>query len=375
MQTLFPFGFPWPTSMYLALFILTAAVYTVFAQYVLAGSIVVLAGYAVTLVRTGGSTAPARVVRSASGLGLIQRVTRDWLPAVLGLAIATSIAPLLLLQVLYQRQFYAASQILFVRSLLAVLALIAAFWLLHLLRSQGSARRRISLEGLIALAACACFVFVAWAWTGTHVLGLHDAQWPHHHHSPRWIYSDAEVWPRLGYWITASFPTLAVALAWQLHWGRRLHQPGDLDLASRRLKTLAFLGLLTSAAEAWLWQLWLEGSARNVVSSVLALPYGLLTFAGMGIQASGWLSIQTGAQLTTRRLALISAGAALMILGSTVVREARRLTAIDVTKLFELHRQASQAPGGALFLTCFGANAAIIAACVLIVRRALRVPR
>ena len=45
METLFPFGFPWPTAMYLTLFIVTAAIYMVFMNYVLAGAIVLLVGY------------------------------------------------------------------------------------------------------------------------------------------------------------------------------------------------------------------------------------------------------------------------------------------------------------------------------------------
>ncbi len=45
METLFPFGFPWPTAMYLTLFIVTAAIYMVFMHYVLAGGIVLLLGY------------------------------------------------------------------------------------------------------------------------------------------------------------------------------------------------------------------------------------------------------------------------------------------------------------------------------------------
>ena len=53
--------------------------------------------------------------------------------------------------------------------------------------------------------------------------------------------------PRSGRgWATGSrrhSPTLAVALAWQLHWGRRFHDPVDLDLASRRLRALALLGV------------------------------------------------------------------------------------------------------------------------------------
>ncbi len=62
---------------------------------------------------------------------------------------------------------------------------------------------------------------------------------------------------------------------WQLHWGRRFYDPVNLDLASRRLRSLAILGLATSAAEAWLWLLWLDTSARGAVLSILALPYGL----------------------------------------------------------------------------------------------------
>ncbi len=45
MNTLFPFGFPWPTAMYLTLFIVTATIYMVFMNYVLAGAIVLVLGY------------------------------------------------------------------------------------------------------------------------------------------------------------------------------------------------------------------------------------------------------------------------------------------------------------------------------------------
>ena len=110
---------------------------------------------------------------------------------------------------------------------------------------------------------------------------------------PGYLYRNAEISPRLGYWITASFATLAVALAWQLHWGRRLHDPVNLDLASRRLRALALLGLATSAAEAWLWMLWLVTPAREAVASKMALPYGLAALAGMGVQFAGWLTVDS----------------------------------------------------------------------------------
>ncbi len=228
-------------------------------------------------------------------MGLILKVVRDWLPAVLGLAITTGIAPLLFLQILYKRQFYTANLLLFNRFMLLLPALIVAYYMLYLIKSHALAGRGPMLRGLVAIVAFACFFYTAWAWTENHVLSLHEEAWKDQYASSSYLYRNAEIWPRLGYWITASFATLAVALAWQLHWGRRLHDPVDLDLASRRLRSLAILGLATSAAEAWLWQLWLDTPAREAVASKLAFPYGLVALAGMGVQFAGWLTGQTGA--------------------------------------------------------------------------------
>ncbi len=139
MNTLFPFGFPWPTAMYLTLFVVTAAIYMVFMNYVLAGSIVLLIGYLAPGARRrveAGTGGPAR-----SGLGLILKIVRDWLPAILGLAITTGIAPLLFLQILYKRQFYTANLLLFNRFMLLLPALIVAYYMLYLIKSHALAGR------------------------------------------------------------------------------------------------------------------------------------------------------------------------------------------------------------------------------------------
>jgi hypothetical protein len=370
MNTLFPFGFPWPTAMYLALFVITATIYMVFMNYVLAGSIVLVLGYVAPGVRRrveSESGGPGR-----SGLGLIVKVVRDWLPAILGLAITTGIAPLLFLQILYKRQFYTANLLLFNRFMLLLPALIAAYYMLYVIKSHALTGKWAAVRGPVTIAAFVCFSYTAWAWTENHVLSLHEEAWKYQYSSGDYLYRNAEIFPRLGYWITASFATLSVVLAWQLHWGRRLHDPVNLDLATRRLRSLALLGLAMSATEAWLWQLWLDTSARGVVLGHLAFPYGLMVLAGMAIQAAGWLPARTGANLTSRRLAVISAGAFMTILGAMVVREARRLAAIDVTTLFDIHRQAAEVGGMGVFLAFFVVNAAVITACVLIVKRALR---
>jgi hypothetical protein len=370
MNTLFPFGLPWPTAMYLTLFIITAAIYMVFMNYVLAGAIVLVLAYLAPGARQRVDGGPSGTARS--GLGLILKVVRDWLPAILGLAIAAGIAPLLFLQILYKRQFYTANLLLFNRFMLLLPALILAYYMLYLIKSNGLAGRWGALRGPATIVAAACFFYTAWAWTENHVLILNEEAWKSQYASGNYIYRNAEIWPRLGYWITASFATLAVAVAWQLYWGRRLHDSVNVDLATRRLRMLAILGLTTSAAEAWLWVVWLDTPAREPVISNLALPYSLAALAGMGIQVAGWLPFTTATKLTITRLAIISTGNALTIVGALVVREARRLAAIDITTLYDTHRQAASVGGMGVFLAFFAINAAVIAACVLIVKRALR---
>jgi hypothetical protein len=367
MQTLFPFGFPWPTAMYLTLFIVTAAIYMVFMHYVLAGSIVLFLGYMTPGARRRIEGGPASQRRS--GLGLILNVVRDWLPAVLGLAITAGVAPLLFVQILYKHDFYTANLLLFNRFMLLLPALIVAYYMLYLLKSHALVARGALARGLAPFVAFACFFYTAWAWTENHVLSLRHEVWLTQYATTAWIFRDAEIWPRLGYWLTAAFPTLAVAVAWQLHWGRAIHDPITVDLASRRLRALAILGVFTAAAEAWLWLLYLEPAARATVLSRMAAPYAILAVLGMAIQAGCWLTIQAGADMTARRLLVISAGATATFIGTLVVREARRLAAIDVTALYDAHRQAAQVGGMGVFLTFFVVNAGLIGTCVWVVKR------
>jgi hypothetical protein len=339
-------------------------------NYVLAGAILLVIAYLAPGAGRrvdGGSGGPHR-----SGLGLIVKVVRDWLPAVLGLAITAGIAPLLFVQILYKHRFYTANLLLFNRFMLLLPALIVAYYMLYLVKSHALSGRWRALRGPVLVVAFSCFFYTAWAWTENHVLSLHEEVWKYHYTSNNYIYRNAEITPRLGYWLTASFTTLAVAVSWQLRWGRRLHDQVNLDLATRRLRALAIVGLATSAAEAWLWVSSLDAGARSPVLSALALPYGLAALAGMGMQAICWLRVKTATDMTTLRLAFISAGNAMTIVGTLVAREARRLGSIDISSLFDVHRQAAQVGGMGVFLAFFTINAAVIAGCVLIVRRALR---
>ena len=129
------------------------------------------------------------------------KVVRDWLPAILGLAITTGIAPLLFLQILYKRQFYTANLVLFNRFMLLLPALIAAYYLLYLIKSHALTGRWAVLRGPVTIAAFACFSYTAWAWTENHVLSLHEELWKYQYSSGNYLYRNAEIAPG---WATGS---------------------------------------------------------------------------------------------------------------------------------------------------------------------------
>ena len=113
MDTLFPFGFPFATSFYLTAYVLTLVLHVVFMNYVFAGS----AYLAVVAVFQGKEAADPATSR-------LSTVLRDWMPAMLSGAITAGIAPLLFLQILYQRNHYVANLLLFHRWM----ALLPAGW-------------------------------------------------------------------------------------------------------------------------------------------------------------------------------------------------------------------------------------------------------
>ncbi len=364
MDALFPFGFPGPTAMYLTFYIVTGVIYGVFMNYTLAGAILLAMG----------RLRPFLGSRWARP-GLIEKVVGDWLPAMLGMAITTGVAPLLFLQILHKQSFYTANLLLFHRFMLFLPALIVAYYMLYLLKSK-----RLDVWGPWPPASALtivvlCFIFVAWAWTENHLLSLHHELWGEFYGSGRWFYADAELWPRLGFTVTVSFATLALVVAWQFVWGRGGHETSSLDLAARQLRLLAVVALATSAAEAVLWFLWLDTPARAALRSSLAMPYAALALVGITLQAACWLPVKSGADLTAKRLGLATAGAVAMLVGAGVAREARRLAAVDLGSLLESHRHAAAVGGITLFLACFLLNAGVIGYCAWLIKRDIAMAR
>src|SRR6185295_3004757 len=107
----------WPFSadqqgLWLALYVLTLALHAVFVGYVLIGS----------------AYATVQAIRKADDPLAAQ--VRDYLPFMLGCGITAGVAPLLFLQLLYQRHFYSTNLVMGPRWGAVVPALIAGFYAL-----------------------------------------------------------------------------------------------------------------------------------------------------------------------------------------------------------------------------------------------------
>ena len=107
----------------LALYVATLAIHAACIGYVVGG-----AGYALV-----------QAVRRRDDA--VAEVTRDRLPFVLGCGITAGVAPLLFVQLLYQRRFYTANLLLGPRWLAIVPALVVGFYALYAAKIYAKYRR------------------------------------------------------------------------------------------------------------------------------------------------------------------------------------------------------------------------------------------
>ncbi len=276
----------WPLSsnanaVWLVLYLVTFAIHIVLVGYVVAGT-----AYALIQALRGKADAIADGVR-------------DRLPFMLGLGITAGVAPLLFLQLLYQRRFYSANLILGPRWGAVVPALIVGFYALYLAKATVVPRLR-----KVALAAgLVCFVFVAWSWTEINQLMQDEPAWRAMYAAGDRLYAQSGVVPRLLVWLGAMATGFAILAAW---WAA----PGE----TRRLAIIGIAGRVVSvAAVVWL---------------------------GVGGDAHGWGYILVGAVLAElvgwiwmlRRptaLTLVTAAGSATLIAGVVVRESGRLAMIE----------------------------------------------
>jgi hypothetical protein len=372
MNTLFPFGFPLPTAFYLTLFVLTLLVHVIFMNYVLAGS----AYLAWVSLFSGGMKQRQKAPTAL--------VLRDWMPFAIGGAITAGVAPLLFVQILYKQPFYTANLLLSHRWMMILPVLIVAFYLTYLLKTRLVGGWPAAARILVGVGAFVCLAFIAYSWTENHVLILQGQEaWADFYARGAIVHFQPSMIPRLAVLFFGAFPTMAVLVGWQL-WGvnRRTgaapseQEPAPLDspvslvprlsddeavFESRRLAAIAFAGLL-AALVCGLWYFAIAGEAvRGELMTLFALPWFLLALAGLVLQATAWAATWQQGRFRAHLLSLASAGGVLSVLGAAVVREAIRLTAMDVTAFYAQHEDAARVGGLVVFLVFAIINGVLIA--------------
>jgi hypothetical protein len=373
MDRAFPFGFPGPTAFYLTLYVLTLIVHVIFMNYVLAGTgYLAIAAVGRWLKRRRGGEPERDVVFD---------ILRDWMPFGLGAAITAAVAPLLFLQILYKEQFYTANLLLFHRWMSILPVLIVGFYLLYLMRSKWLEKRSAGALVWAALGALTCFAFTGYAWSENHLLSLDRASWPGHYESRAMFYRNPLVAARFLMWAAGSVATMATILGGQIAAGGGL-VPGESRWAkaatragaARRIAKLALAGIVVSFAAGsaywWLQSRWgIEKNAACRFQEPLTRPYFYLAVVGALVQSAAWFYVLQRGRHTSMSLGTASIGLLATILGATVLREAIRLQAIDISKLYEQHADAAQIGGWWVFVLFVVVNATLIAWSIRIVRR------
>ena len=275
-------------ALWLALYLLTLAMHVVLISFVVGGA------------------AHALVAALRRSPDPIAERARDLLPFMLGLGITAGVAPLLFLQLLYQRQFYSANLLLGPRWGAVVPALIAGFYALYFAKATARLRwRRVALAG-----ALACFLFVAWSWTEMHVLMQDEPGWAAMYAAGDRLHAQAGVLPRLLLWLGAMATFYATLSAW---WA------GAPD--RRRLAVVAIAGRIVSGIAVLL----LARADAAIIGPAHGWAYILV--AVLVIELAGWILVR--ARPDGAALSIVTAASTAALLAGMVVREAPRLAILE----------------------------------------------
>lgn len=287
-------------SLWLALYLLTFALHAVLISYVVGGT-----AYALVQALRGKDDPTATRAR-------------DLLPFMLGLGITAGVAPLLFIQLLYQRAFYTANLLLGPRWGAVVPALIVGFYALYLAKSGVHVRwRRLALG-----AGLACFVFVAWSWTEIDQLMQAEPVWTAMYVAGDRVFGEGSIAPRLLLWLGAMATVFATLSLW---WA----QPDE----RRRLATIAIAGRAVSGLAA----IWLVARGGAVGT---AHGWLYILVLALALELVGW-AWQWSRPANDIR-GLITAAATAVMLAGVVVREAPRLAIVEPVRVAAL--EASGVP-------------------------------
>lgn len=344
MSLSFPFELAWPTSGYVVLYLVTLLMHALFMSYVLGGAL------AVAFVRLHG-------VREN---GPVTRTFIDWLPFALSAAITAGVAPLLFVQILYQREFYTANLLSFHRWMSILPVLIGAFYLLYLLKARPHARR---LSAAVASAVALSILFVAWSWIENHMLSLNSSVWAKQYESGALAYRDPAVFLRLAFWVALALPTACWLVMLQMRFGASGTTPEEARFASRRLARVAVGTSFVAAALApfVLRGTWSFAPVDETRLDGADLPYFALAALGLLLTLAGWLRSQHLQRLSGLCIVLGSLGLVLTWWGVLCARELIRLARLDLDTLTQRHAALATSSGLVVFLVFAALGLAVTA--------------
>lgn len=286
------------------------------AEVYLAILIVTFAAHAALVGFVVGAAAWATVRALRGGDDPVAHAARDWLPFGLGAAITAGVAPLLLIQVLYQHRMYTATLLLSHRFMAIVPVLIGGFYLLYLGKTRRAAGWGRMARAAVFGAALLSFLFVAWTWVEEHTLAAAapDA-WVAHYRDRTLVHRDPAIAPRLVAWLGLAAAAFALGAMWLAR--ARL---ADRDL--RRLGVVGIAGLAVAAAGAIAAGIAMPGPVPHPASPWLAL--GAVAHA---IAALGFAALIAGRARLAR--GVVTGAMSVLWLAIAAVREGHRVHRIE----------------------------------------------
>ena len=366
MDTVFPFGFPLATAFYLTLFVVTLVLHVLFMNYVLAGTAWLAWSIVTGRVRLGAKSAEIAKNEPAT----CESILADWIPTMLSGAITAGVAPLLFVQILYQREFYTANLLLFNRWMSILPILILGFYSLYVLRSNWLTRRSAIVKSVTGILPFVCVAFVAYSWTENHLLSMNGPEkWKAFYAQNRQVYFEPQILPRLAVWAFGSIPTLCLWLAWQLRYRQIVKLPLDPKSTSQ-VSRIAIFGLFASVVGGIAYYL-SASQIATIFFGPMARWYLIIAVVGVISQFIGWIRIYRAGTIELPPLLICSTGLLATVAGMSVCREAIRIVTLGPLRFDELvaqHAAAMEVDGFWVFLLFAVLNLGLIAWCFRLVK-------
>ena len=332
----FPFSLPLTSATYEFLYLVTFVTHHFAMHYVVAGCLLMI-----------GACIWYRDDESALMTNSVIRALRDWMPFGLSAAITFGVAPLLFIQLIVPTHFYTANLLLGMRWMAVIPALIAAFYLLYVLKSKWFERLRWWQRALVAGVNAGLFVFIGFCWTANYLVATQPEKWPETFASGVLPISVLHVVSRGSVWMSIAFVTMASLATAQLAYLRE-GTATDEDLPRTAwLRWLALPGLGVFAF-ASLGAVLLSQPGYAAVANGSGATWILLGMLCWGGLIYSWISDESAvsAGWTLPRLGLVLG----LLFCAAVVRDLIRVATIDFIALFPKHEEVGKVEGFYLFL-------------------------